>query len=377
MAKYYEVKSLFRRGYVKSLFVHSDHRSPEEMRDELSIFAKMKNFVKVDLSKMNEELWQLRLTEEVEIEEPRPVKWEVVHHFYIILHGGIWEFHTNERRDIIRKAIEGLIEFSPKLEYKFIPPDEIISLAKEYEADELLAFTAKREYFELVRASSELKAVGDEVGIRLRSTPERIWDHYHTLVEEEAIGPLSIGAVRLRITMEDRSCVLWINTLGQILQAGGVRDIFYDVRDRLLSLFDNQMRWELYIPIVEPQVFEDKKKGIVIRGERVIRRGRPFSIRLSKPFEEKEIVKLKGIFTQNIKKSGFIGVVEEEIEKKSLLIRTTEMLGGGDAIIIATVGKDKLIIEPQPTTTLRVLEKIYKVILEKFDTKAVFIEPKA
>jgi hypothetical protein len=177
--------------------------------------------------------------------------------------------------------------------------------------------------------------------------------------------------------MEDRSCVLWINTLGQILQAGGVRDIFYDVRDRLLSLFDNQMRWELYIPIVEPQVFEDKKKGIVIRGERVIRRGRPFSIRLSKPFEEKEIVKLKGIFTQNIKKSGFIGVVEEEIEKKSLLIRTTEMLGGGDAIIIATVGKDKLIIEPQPTTTLRVLEKIYKVILEKFDTKAVFIEPKA
>jgi hypothetical protein len=369
------VRFLYESGYLKSLFILSDYKSPEEMEEDISRFAKTRHFIETSIQKINEEVWRLIFVEEVEVKETVPRKVLFSYTFHIILHGQIWEFHTNERGWIVDRILRGLIEFLPKLEHKFVPPFRVMSLAKEYETDELLAFTAKRDYFSLERASSEFKVVGDEVNLTLRSTPEKIWDHYHVLVEEEPVGPLSIGSIQMRIILGDKTCNLWINTSGEILQTAGSREIFFDVRERLLNSFEQEMKWEKYIPLIESRIVEDKEKAITIRGPKVWQKGRPFFVRLSKPFKSEEYEKLKGIFILNARKSGFVGVVEQEEKDRFFVARTTDTKGGGDAMITANVGHTDITIDPLPFTKIRTLEKIYRIILEKFDAKALLVEP--
>jgi hypothetical protein len=96
---------------------------------------------------------------------------------------------------------------------------------------------------------------------------------------------------------------------------------------------------------------------------------------LSKPLDDKEYEKLKRIFVSNAKKSGFSGIVEDEIEKVSFVVRSTDMKGGGDIMITSKVGEKTITLDPLPSTTIRCLEKLYRIIIEKFDAKALLIEP--
>jgi len=369
---YQLTRSLFETGNLKSIFVHSDYATPEEMKEDFVKFAKARNFVEPSIERTEEERWLMKLTEIVEVKEPTPAKIPYHYSFFIIPHWGFWEFYTNVRRRVVQRVIEGLIQFTPKLEHKFVPPNRLISLVKEYESDEMLAFAAKRDYFALTR-SSEFKIISDEVSLRLSSTPEKIWSHYGRLVEEEVIGPLAIGAAQLRIISGQKTCNLWVRTSGQIYQTAGSKELFHDIRQRLIRIMEKQTEWAQYFPLAEAQEVEEK--GVTIRGAKLVQRGRPFVIKLSKPFEEREYDKLKGIFVFNAKRSGFIGTIEDEVKKASFIVRATDTRGGGDAIITAKVGGDNIVIDPLPSTTVRCLEKIYRVIIEKFDTKALLIEP--
>ncbi len=378
MAEFCRVEDLFESGYLKSLFAYSSCQSLGEMKEELLKFAKLRKFPRSDIKKVTENIWSLEITEEKRfpIKGRKEYRTEIPHYFYIILHDGFWEFHTNERREAL-KIIEGLINFSAKLEYKFVSPNQIMSLAREYVGDDLDVFTARRSYFTLEKASPEFRVISDDVRLSLSSSPRNIWDHYHQLIDEETLGPLSIGSVRVTIPLDGESCSLWINTAGEISQVAGSREIFHRVREQILDIFENQMKWEKYIPKIEPQVIRDEEREITIRGRKEARKGGIFVTKLSKPFEKKRYEVLKSLFTSNAKNSEFVGTVEEEDEeKKSFAVRTTDMKGGGDASITARVGESSIPIHPLPTTSLRVIEKIYKVILEKFDTKAILESPK-
>jgi len=373
MAGIPRINSLYDYGYVKSIFSYADYDLPEDMQDDLLKFAKTRNLIEAGIERISEFLWRMRVVEEVQVQEPEPRKIHRRYNFYIIHHGRFWEFHTNERRSGYIIVIR-LINFLPKLDFKFLPPDAIMSLAKTYELDDLLAFSAKRDYFSFAQAS-ELRMISDDVGVMLRSSPGNIWDHYHKLVEEEPIGPLSVETVNIRVPSGQKTCTMWINTSGQILQTAGDRDIFYEIREKVLQIFNAQAKWENYIPVVETQVVRDEEKRVTIRGEKFLRRGRRFAIELSKPIEERDYEKLKGLFIYNVKESGLVGIVEDEIMEKSFVTRTTGMKGGGDVVLTANVGRNDIVVDPQPSTTLRIIEQVYKAILEKFDTKATLVEP--
>lgn len=364
---------LFERGNLKSVFLHSDYSTPEEMREDLEKFATARHYIEPSITKIRDGLWQMRLSEEKELikEPPTPVRFD--YSFYIITYLGFWEIHTNVPRDVVDKVIGGLVRFAPKLEFMFIPPEHLISLVKEYETDEMLAFIAKREYFTLTKSSS-FKIISDELSLRLRSTPEKIWNHYRRLLDEEVIGPLALKAVQLRITSGQRECKLSITTSGGIYQRSGSKEIFNDIRQRVIEILEKQTEWVRYFPRVETKVVE--KDGIRIVKPEITQKGASFVLRLSRPLQEKDYEKLKGIFVWNAKKSGFIGNVEDEIRNKSFVVRTTDMKGGGSVLLRAEVGKNDILVDPLPTTTIRCLQKLYRVILEKFDTKARLFEPK-
>jgi hypothetical protein len=365
------ISPLFETGNLKSIFVYSDYLTPSEMKDDFEKFARAKGFIEPSIER-EKEYWLMRLKELIEIKEPTPAKIPYQYNFYIIPHEGFWEFYTNVQSHIIEKVIGGLIRFTPKLEHKFLPPNRLISLVKEYESDEMLAFTAGRDYFTLTK-SSKLKIISDEVSLRLSSTPRKIWNHYRKLVEEEAIGPLAIRGVRLKILSGQKTCEISITTLGEIHQIAGSRELFHDVRQRVINIMKEHIEWARFFPSVRVQEIEEK--GVSICGTKLVQRGRPFIIELSKPLDDKEYEKLKRIFVSNAKKSGFSGIVEDEIEKVSFVVRSTDMKGGGDIMITSKVGEKTITLDPLPSTTIRCLEKLYRIIIEKFDAKALLIEP--
>lgn len=343
------------------------------MKEDLEKFARTRRYIEPSIIQIKDGLWQMRLSEEKELikEPPTVVRFDYL--FYIIPYLGFWEIHTNVSRDVVDKVIEGLVRFAPKLEFMFIPPEDLISLVKRYETDEMLGFAAKREYFSLMTSSS-FKIVNDELSLRLRSTPEKIWNHYRKLVDEEVIGPLALKAVNLRISSGQRECKLSITTLGGIYQRSGSKEIFNNIRQCVIEILEKQVERVKYLPQIETKVIE--KEGVRIVKPEIIQKGATFILRLSKPLEESDYEKLKGIFIWNARKSGFIGNIEDEIKNRSFVIRTTDTKGGGSILLRAEVGRNDILIDPLPTTTLRCLQKLYRVILEKFDTKAKLFEPK-
>lgn len=56
-------RSLFEIGNLKSIFVHLDYATPEEMREDFVKFAKARNFVESSIERAEEERWLMRLTE--------------------------------------------------------------------------------------------------------------------------------------------------------------------------------------------------------------------------------------------------------------------------------------------------------------------------
>lgn len=357
--------------------MHSAYQSPANVEKELKDFARMRKG-EVSIEKVNENLWRLEFIEEMKIiYNGKEHFYKVPRYFFIIPHGSIWEFHTNESGDVIRRVLlDGLIKFLPKLQYKFIFPDRIISLVKKYEEeDELKNFSAGRDYFEIITESNpELKIKSDDVDLRLKSSPENIWSLYKRLIEQEAIGPLLLDTVRLTIGTPEESCTLRIDKSGIIAQTRGTIKIFHQVREYFLDEFKDEMKWEEYIPKIEPKITKDEERGITIYAQREARRGRFFSVNLSKPVNEKGYRNLKLLFTRNVKKSGFVGTIEQEI-KNSFSARTIDTRGGGEAIITVKTGESDIQITPLPTTTLRIIDGIYRTILEKFDVKATFKSP--
>jgi hypothetical protein len=368
---YPSILRLFEKGNLKSVFVISDYRTPEEMKEEFERFCVAKRYIEPLIARVEEGLWQMRLSQLVEVGEP-PTTIRYDYPFYIIPHLGFWEFHTNVRRDVVDEVLDGLVKFSPKLEHIFIPPEHLMALVKEYETDEMLAFMAERDYFTLMK-TSQFKIISDELSLSLRSTPQNIWNHYRKLVEEETIGPLTIKAVRLRITQAQKECKLSVTTAGGIYQRSGDKELFENVRQRIIQILEKEVECVRYFPQITTKLIE--KEGTKIIKPEVVQKGVSFVIRLSKTLDEEKYEKLKGLFVWNAKNSGFVGIVEDEIKNLSFIVRTTDLKGGGSILLKAEVGKDKITIDPLPITTIRCLQKLYKVILEKFDTKACLLIP--
>lgn len=372
-----QVKGLL-TGNLKSIFVHSAYRSPADVEKELKDFARMRKG-EASIEKVNENLWRLDFIEEMKIVyNGKEHFYRAPRYFFIIPHGFIWEFYTNERGEVIRRVLDKLIGILPKLQRKFIPPNQIISLVKQYsKEDELENFSAGRDYFEIItEGNPELKIKSDDVNLRLGSSPENIWGHYKRLIEQEAIGPLLLDTVKLTIGTPKESCTLRIDKSGIITQTRGTIKIFHQVREYFLDEFKDEMKWEEYIPKIEPKIMKDEERGVTIYSQKEARRGRFFSVNLSKPVEEKGYKNLKLLFTRNVKKSGFVGTVEQEIEN-SFSARTIDTRGGGEAIITVKMGKSDIQVAPLPTTTLRAIEGIYRTVLEKFDVRATLKSPEA
>jgi hypothetical protein len=358
-------------GNLKSIFVYSGYRSPTDVEKEIKDFANIRKG-EASIQKVSDNWWRLELTEEMKVLfEGKEHFYKAPRYFFIIPHGTIWEFHTNESGEVVNRVLDNLIKFLPKLQYKFISPDRIISLVKKYEEeDELENFSAGRDYFEIItEGNPELKIKSDDVNLRLRSSPENIWGYYKRLIEQEAIGPLLLNTVRVTIGTPEESCTLRIDKSGMIAQTSGAIKIFHQVREYFLDKFKEEMKWEEYIPKIEPNIMKDEKRGVTIYYQKEARKGRFFSINLSKPLEEKGYKNIKFLFTRNAKASGFVGSVEQEI-KNSFSVRTIDARGGGEALITVKTGKSDIQIAPLPTTTLRVIDGIYRTILEKFDVKA-------
>jgi len=370
-----QIKGLL-TGNLKSIFVHSAYRSPAEIENEIKNIARMKKGDAI-IEKIDENLWRLEFNgEEKFTHDGKGYSSMVTRYFFIIPHGSIWEFHTNESGEGIRRVLDFIIEHLPKLQLKFIPPNVIISLLGKYGVKETLEnFSASRNYFEIIaEGNPEIKIKKDDVGIELKSSPENIWNHYKKLVEKDAIGPLLLSGVKLTIGSL-KSCTLRINKSGSIRQTSGDLKIFHEVRDYFLDEFKNEMKWAEYIPRIEPKITRDEDRNITFYTQIESRKGRLFNIDLNKPVEEKGYKNLKLLFTKNIEKSGFVGTVEQELEN-SFSVRTTDIRGGGEAIIVVKIGQKEIQIIPLPTTTLRVLDEIYHTILEKFDVRAIFKTPK-
>lgn len=370
-----QIKGLL-TGNLKSVFVHSGYRSPTDVEREIKDYARMKKG-EAYLQKVGENFWRLEFIIERKIfYEGKEHTYKQPTYFYIIPHGTIWEFHTKESGEVVRKVLsDGIIKFLPKLQHKFISPNRIISLVKKYEdRNELENFSAGRNYFTIIEKNPELKIKSDDVNLNLKSSPENIWYHYKKLIEQEVIGPLLLNAVRLTISASNESCTLWVNKSGVISQTKGTERIFHQVREYFLNEFKSEMKWEEYIPKIEPKITKDEERGLTYHTYTEIRKGRFFNIMLSKPLKENEYKNLKLLFTKNIEKSGFFGTIEQEIEN-SFSARTTDLKSGGEAIIIAKMGENNIKITPMPTATLRVIEGIYRTILEKLDVKAILKSP--
>lgn len=367
-----QVKGLL-TGNLKSIFVYSTYQSPAELEKDVKAIANSKKG-DASIEKHGENLWRLEFTGEEKFTiSGKEYSSILTRHFFIIPYGSIWEFHTNESGEAISRVLFFIIQRLPKLQLKFIPPNKIVSLLRKYGTREVLEnFSASRDYFEsLTEGNPELKIKSNDVDIRLKSSPENIWGHYKKLIEQDAIGPLLLNDVKVTIGSSE-SCTLRINKSGKITQTSGDLKIFHQVREYFINEFKDEMKWEEYIPKIEPRI--TKEKGAVFYTQTEIRKGRLFSINLSKSVEKKEYRDLELLFTKNVKESGFIGMVEQD-SKTSFSVRTVDTKGGGEAIIIVGMGKNKIQIAPLPTTTLQALNGIYRAILEKFDVKATFKAP--
>lgn len=118
------------------------------------------------------------------------------------------------------------------------------------------------------------------------------------------------------------------------------------------------------------EVIKDAKSQTEIVSREITQPSQPIIIKLTKQIDLSMRKRIEGLFTKDMRKSGFFGNIDWKSDSQST-IRTTDTQGGGDAILNIQLGKDFLLISPISTTTARAVDRIYHVILEKIDVDSL------
>lgn len=365
-------------GVVRELFLRSDYSSPEEIRPEIANFEKSTKILKARLIGPENNRWVLEFTD-LEREVGTGTGEFEKYYFNVrpIFEGRLWDVSSNVAYQIFQRTINRLVSFSSKLEHAFIPPKFIEQIANDRRlAHQVLAFSAGRDYFAVhVSANPGTQFIGDLADLRLKST-NASYDFEILVKKDRPVGALLLHSMDIELKHEDTECSVRIASDGFICQIGrGDRDLYLNVRDRLIRFFEEQDRWLKFIPQVQIEHIEAKEQGLEFTSKKVSQFGKPFLLTLSFEPDNLQLLKLKGLFTSNFHGSGFIGTVEME-DDMTFTVRTTDLNGGGDLMIEAKLGSKTVSIVPLTTTKIRTLERAYKIILEKFDVDADLLEPK-
>ncbi len=295
-----------------------------------------------------------------------------------IFGGGLWEVSSSAGRDIFRKTIDRFVSFSSKLEHAFIPPRFIEELSKEENpVDRILAFSAGRDYFTLhVSPNPGLEIVGDSADLRLKST--NAGRDFQVLVKKSRpVGPLLLDYMDFKLKEGSSECKIRIASDGYLSQIGrGDQELYYRIRERVLQFFEGQDKWTKFIPRVEREEVSDAKKVTSFKSKKPTQFGKPFLVEFNFHLDKISLLKLKGLFTSNFHGSQFIGTVENEVQDRSFVVRTSDLRGGGDAMLRAEIDSSLASVIPLMTTKIRTLERIYRVLLEKFDVDSELTAPK-
>jgi len=366
--------TLERKGVIRQIYVWSDLASPADLREEwLPRFEMAVKTLKVDLRGPVQDEWVLKFTD-----LERPTRTEGVYEesiFYIQTHqnGALWEISTLESPNFGR-TIDSLIGFVPKLGYVLIPPSYIKDLMKSYDPhQELTAFTAKRDYFSIEVSNPHEKIRRNFADLTYRSS--NVPKDYVTLVEEKPVGPLMLTRVDLKITFhssEERTCGIRIDIGGKVSQIRrGDKEIFLEIRNRILKFLKTKYE-ELHDRLPQSQIeeLEDEKTRTTMISKKIVRQPVEYVVKLTRNIEPIDCKRIIGLFAGNFCRSGFFGIVERE-SNSFCLVRTTNITGGGEALIEIPLSKDVILVHPLPTTTTRTLDTIYRTILEKLDVDSI------
>jgi hypothetical protein len=359
---------------IKENFVWSDLELPSELRDKwlLPFEAAMKT-IRVEMRGPTNGEWILRFTDLEKPTKMAGVYEEYIYHIRTHLENRLWEIYTLQSPPF-RRTIGGLVKFVPKMGYALLPPSFVKDLIESYNPyQELTFFKAERDYFsiEVSNPSERIRRNFAEMSYKSSNVPE----DFVVLVEKKPVGPLLLTRADFRITYhssKERTCKIRMEIDGKLSQVGrGDSDIFLEVRNRVLKYLSTQCEKTLLsTPSSRIDVVEHAESGTKIISKEITQPSEPILIKLSRPVDQSAYRKIVSIFTQNSLHSNFFGIVERESETESL-IRITDAEGGGDALLQIHFSKDLILINPLSTTTIRTLNRIYHVILEKLDVDTI------
>ena len=361
-------------GVIKEIFVWSDFDSPTELRDQwLLPFESAMKTIRVNMSGPLHDEWTLKFTD---LERPVGTEGDFEQYIYRLqphCEGKLWELYTYTSPPLHR-TIAPLVKFVPKLGYALFPPNFVKNLLQAYGPNqELTAFKADRDYFsiEVGNPSEHIR----ENFAQMSYKSSNVQEDFVTLVEKKPVGPLLLTSTDLKISYHSsktRSCKIRIEINGRLGQIGkGDTDIFLETRERILKFLSNQVeKTALSTPTSRIETIEDPQSQTKIVSREIIQEPHPVIIKLSGPIDLSIHKKIVGLFTQDMRGSGFFGTIERKSDSESK-VRTTDTQGGGDAILNIQLGKDFLLISPESTTTARIVDRIYHVILEKVDVDSI------
>ncbi len=366
---------LERTGGIKEFFVWSDLDSPTQLRNRwLPPFEAAMKTIRVALSGPINDEWFLKFTD-----LEKPTRTEGIYETYVYrirtyYEGKLWEIYAL-RSPPFGRTIGALLRFVPKLGYALFPPSFIKNLIESYNPyQELTAFKAERDYFavEVGNPSERIRRNFAKMTYKSSNVPE----DFVILVEKKPVGPLLLTSVDFRVTYHssrERTCKIRIEIDGRLSQVGrGDSDIFLEVRKQVLEYLITQCEKTLMsIPISQIEVIQDPESGTEMVSKKMVQQSRPILIKLSNPIDPSTYRRIVGLFTQNFRHSNFFGTVERTSESESIL-RTTDVEGGGDALLKILRSEDVIFVNPLPTTTVRTVNRIYRVILEKVDVDSLF-----
>jgi len=366
-------------GVVKEAFFRSEYSTPEDIRPEIANFEKSAKTLRARLIGPEDGLWTIEFTDLER--ELRPATGDFEKYYFNvkpIFDGRLWAVSSNVTRQVFQRTMDRLVSFSSKLEHAFIPPRFIEEISGDPDVNQVLAFTARRDYFTVhVSANPGVQVTEDVADLSLKSSNAR--HDYEVLVKKDRpVGPLMLYSMDLKVKRRDAECRVRIASDGFLAQIGrGERDLYLHMRSRIIRFFEEQDGWIKFIPAVETEEIEDAAHRFRFKSKKVVQFGKPFLLSFSFELDRVSLLKLKGLFTSGFHRSQFIGTVESETPDKAFTVRTTDLRGGGDAMLTAEVGSERASVTPLITTKIRTLERIYKVVREKFDVDAGFIAPKS
>lgn len=368
------LSSFERRGVIKEIFVWSELSSPDELRKEwLPQFEAAIKTLRVDLKSPINNEWIIKFTDLERPTQTPSVYEESIFNIQTHINGMLWEIYTLESPRFSR-TIDSLIRFVPKLGYSLFPPSFIKNLMESYDPyQELTAFKAQRDYFsvEVGNPHERIRRNFADLSYKSSNAPE----DFVTLIEKRPVGPLMLTSTDIKITYhssEERTCRIRINIDGRLSQVQrGDKDIFLEVRNRILNFLSKKNEEVLRsIPVSQMETVEDPKTGTKIISKKIIQQSKPILIKLSKEIDVRDYNKIIGLFTQNFRQSNFFGAIEKQ-SGSLCLVRTAAADGAGDALVEFQQAKDTVFIHPQPTTTPRTVDHIYRTILEKLDVDSI------